>query len=546
MTSLRPISDVARDLGLSAEEAVPAGPRVLKVPLEVVRRRAAGPKGRIVLVTAMTPTSHGEGKTVVSIGLAMGLRRLGHRAVVCLRQPSLGPVFGLKGGASGGGRSTVEPAEEVNLGLTGDLSAITDAHNLLAALIENHIYHGNALDLERASISWPRALDVEDRVLRHIVVDAGGGERNVARESSFVIAAASELTAIHGLVRDIPDLKARIGRILIAERGEGLAARASDVGATGAMAALLRAAVRPNLLQTCDGTPALVHGGPFANIAHGTTTRLSIELALATSDFAVVEAGFSTELGAEKFVDIVARSAGFEIAAAVVIATLRGLRRQGGVPDAAQSAPDAAAVERGLYNLGRHVANLRALSLAPLIALNRFPGDSPEEIQIVRRYAESLGVPIEEVSPFADGADGALDLARRVAATDDAAARGRPLYPDGTPISEAIRTVATTLYGASDVHFAPQFDEDLKRLSRYGELAGPVCIAKTPLSLTDDPKRVGPVTDFVPTVRRLWRAAGAGFTVAYLGTIETMPGLPSHPLADQIDLTDDGRVTGLG
>ena len=546
MSSLRPISDVARDLGLTADETLPAGPSVLKVPLEVVRRKAGGAKGRLVLVTAMTPTSHGEGKTVVSIGLAMGLRRLGHRAVVCLRQPSLGPVFGLKGGASGGGRSTVEPAEEVNLGLTGDLSAIADAHNLLAALIENHIYHGNALALQRPTITWPRTLDVEDRVLRRVVVDAGGGEKNVARESSFVIAAASELTAIHGLVRDIPDLKARIGRILVAERSEGVPARARDVNATGAMAALLRAAVRPNLLQTCDGTPALVHGGPFANIAHGTTTRVSIELALATNEFAVVEAGFSTELGAEKFVDIVARSAGFEIAAAVLIATVRGLRRQGGVPDAAQGTPDPAAVERGLDNLTRHVANVRALSLAPIIALNRFPGDTPEEIALVRRHAAQLGVPIEEVSPFVDGADGAVALARRVAGTDDASARGRPLYPDGTGIADAIRKVATTLYGASDVRFSPQFDEDLKRLTRYGELDGPVCVAKTPLSLTDDPKRVGPVRDFVPTVRRLWRAAGAGFTVAYLGAIETMPGLPSHPLADQIDLTDDGRVVGLG
>jgi formate--tetrahydrofolate ligase len=546
MTALRPLSDVAQDLGLSADEALPAGPWVRKIPLEVVRQRASGPKGRIVLVTAMTPTKHGEGKTVVSIGLAMALRRLGHRSVVCLRQPSLGPVFGLKGGASGGGRSTVEPAEEVNLGLTGDLSAIADAHNLLAALLENHIYHGNALDLQRPAITWPRTLDVEDRVLRKIIVDAGGGERAVARESSFVIAAASELTAIHGLVKDIPDLKTRLGRILVGERGAGLPARASDVRATGAMSALLRSAIKPNLLQTCDGTPALVHGGPFANIAHGTTTRLSIELALGTTEFAVVEAGFSTELGAEKFVDIVARSAGFEIAAAVLIATVRGLRRQGGVPDAAQAGADPAAVDRGLANLSHHVANLRALSLSPIIALNRFPGDTPEEIALVRRHAATLGVPIEEVSTFVDGAEGALDLARRVAATDDRSARGRPLYPDGTGIADAIRKVATTLYGATDVRFSPQFDEDLARLTRYGELSGPVCIAKTPLSLTDDPKRVGPVTDFVPTVRRLWRAAGAGFTVAYLGTIETMPGLPSRPLADQIDLTDDGRVVGLG
>ncbi|MCI4360094.1 MAG: formate--tetrahydrofolate ligase [Thermoplasmata archaeon] len=546
MAPLRPIGDVARDLGLGPNEALAAGPAVLKVPLGVVRERAGRPRGRLVLVTAMTPTRHGEGKTVVSIGLAMALRRLGQRSVVCLRQPSLGPVFGLKGGASGGGMSTVEPAAEVNLGLTGDLSAITDAHNLLAALIENHLFHGNALGIERSTVSWPRTLDVEDRVLRHIVVDAGGGERGIARESSFVIAAASEITAIHGLVKDVPDLKDRLGRILVAERGEGSPARARDVRATGAMAALLRDAIRPNLLQTCDGTPALIHGGPFANIAHGTTTRLSIELALGSADFVVVEAGFSTELGAEKFVDIVARSAGFEVAAAVLIATVRGLRRQGGVREPAESEPNAAAVERGLNNLGHHIANLRALGLAPLVALNRFPGDTPDEIELVRRFAERLGVPMDVVSPFADGAEGALDLGRRVISTDLSSARGRPLYPDGTGIAEAIRTVVKTLYGASDLRFAPQFDEDLKRLTRHGEVVGPVCIAKTPLSLTDDPKRVGPVVDFVPTVRRLWRAAGAGFTVAYLGEIETMPGLPSHPLAEQIDVTDDGRVTGLG
>ena len=546
MSSLRPISDVARDLGLSPTEAVPAGAGVLKVPLSAIRGRAGRPKGRIVLVTAMTPTSHGEGKTVVSIGLAMALRRLGHRSVVCLRQPSLGPVFGLKGGASGGGHSTVEPAQEVNLGLTGDLSAIATAHNLLASLIDNHLYHGNPLQLEHSTISWPRTLDLEDRALRHIVIDAGGGERSLARETSFVIAPASELTAIHGLVRDVADLKERLGRILIGERGDGSAARARDVGSTGALAAVLRTAVMPNLLQTVDGTPALVHGGPFANIAHGTTTRLAIELALATTEFAVVEAGFSTELGAEKFVDIVARSAGFEIAAAVLIVTVRGLRRQGGVPDATLAEPNPSAVEHGLVNLEHHVANLRTLSLAPLIALNRFPGDSAEELAIVQRCAGQLGVPIEEVSPFSDGADGALALARRVAATDDPAARGRPMYPEGTAIPDAIRTVARGLYGASDVRFAPQFDLDLARLAKWGELEGPVCIAKTPLSLTDDPKRVGAVTDFVPTVRRLWRAAGAHFTVAYLGDIETMPGLPTRPLAERIDLDDDGRVLGLG
>ena len=542
MTALRPIAEVARDLDLGPDETVPSGRGVLKVPLSVVRGRAdRGRRGRLILVTAMTPTSHGEGKTVVSIGLAMALRRLGHRSVVCLRQPSLGPVFGLKGGAAGGGRATVEPSQEVNLGLTGDLSAIADAHNLLAALIDNHLYHGNALDLERAAITWPRTLDTEDRALRHVVVDASGGPRDLARETRFVIAPASEITAIHGFVRDVPDLKERLGRILVGTRGGGAPARAKDLRATGAMAALLRHALAPNLVQASDGTPALVHGGPFANIAHGTTTRLALELALSTAEFAVVEAGFSTELGAEKFVDLVARSAGLSVAAAVLIATVRGLRRQGGSDAESFERPDRAAVERGLANLDQHLANLRALSLTPVLAVNRFPGDTPEEIAVVQRWAEREGIPCEVVTPFSEGAEGAEALARTVvdAARTDG---GRPLYPTGTPLKEALQTVASRMYGAGDVRWSEAAEADLSTLAGWGEADGPVCIAKTPLSLSDDAARVGRPTGFVPVVRRLWRAAGAGFTVAYLGDIETMPGLPRRPLAESIDLTDDGLV----
>ena len=543
--TMRSIEAIGGDLGLAPEDLRRLDVGVAKVPLSTIRaRRARGRKGKLVLVTGMTPTSHGEGKTVTTIGLAMALRSLGHPTVACLRQPSLGPVFGLKGGATGGGRSTVEPADEINLGFTGDLEAVTNAHNLLAAMLDNHLHFGNALGIERGSLNWPRTLDVDDRALRHVVVGVSGGGRDLARESNFVIAAASEVTAIHGLASDIPDLKARLGRILLGTRTGGAPLRASDLKATGAMATLLRRAIEPNLVQTVDGTPALVHGGPFANIAHGTASRLSLELALATSDYTVVEAGFSTELGAEKFVDIVARSAGLSVDAAVVIATVRGLRRQGGSPDADGTA-DAEAVGRGLENLAQHVENLRSLELTPVIALNRFPGDAPEETARVERFAGEQGVPIAISTPYADGAAGAKGLAEHVLSAVREGRHGRPLYPEGTSPEVAVETIARRLYGAAGIRLSDAASRELERLRSIGELEGPVCVAKTPLSLTDDPKRVGHVRGFTPTVRRFWRAAGAGFTVAYLGEVETMPGLPVRPLAETIDLTDDGRVVGL-
>lgn len=541
----RPILEVARDLGLEAAELRPLDEGIVKVPLATVRRRtAAGRRGRLILVTAMTPTSHGEGKTVTSIGLAMALRALGRTATVCLRQPSLGPVFGLKGGATGGGQARVEPADEINLGFTGDLEAVTNAHNLLAALLDNHLHFGNALAVERSSLVWPRTLDIEDRALRRVVVGVTGGGRDLARESSFVIAAASEVTAIHALSADVADLKARLGRILLGARAGGIPLRARDLAAVGAMAALLRRAIEPNLVQASDGTPAFVHGGPFANIAHGTASRLSIELALATSEYCVVEAGFATELGGEKFVDIVARSAGLSVDAAVLIATVRGLRRQGGGADPEQTA-DAAAVERGLENLAQHLENLRALDLTPVIALNRFPGDTTEELAAVERFAARAGVPIARSSPFSDGAAGARELAALVLAAAEEGRHGRPLYPDGASIPEALTTLARRLYGADGIQLSPEAAAELEHLRAIGEVAGPVCVAKTPLSLSDDAHRIGRPRGYTPVVRRFWRAAGAGFTVAYLGEIETMPGLPAHPRSESVDLDDDGRVTGL-
>ena len=542
---MRSIPEVAKELGLDPSELRVLDEGVAKVPLATARAHSAsGRRGKLVLVTAMTPTSHGEGKTVTSIGLAMALRALGHKSTVCLRQPSLGPVFGLKGGATGGGRATVEPADEINLGFTGDLEGVTNAHNLLAALLDNHLHFGNTLAIERSSLVWPRTLDLEDRALRRVVVGVTGGGRDLARESSFVIAAASEVTAIVALAADVPDLKARLGRILLGSRAGGIPLRARDLGAVGAMATLLRRAIEPNLVQASDGTPAFVHGGPFANIAHGTASRLSIELALATSDYTVVEAGFSTELGAEKFVDIVARGAGFSVDAAVVIATVRGLRRQGGAADPEKTASPSA-VSAGLENLAQHIENVRALDLAPVIALNRFPGDAPEELALVERFAAVAGVPIARSTAYSEGAEGAKELASLVIGATSEGHHGRPLYPEGTGVEEALTTIARRLYGADGIAVSPDARLELEHLKAIGEVAGPVCVAKTPLSLTDDPHRVGRPRGFTPVVRRFWRAAGAGFTVAYLGEVETMPGLPARPLAETIDLTDDGRVTGL-
>ncbi len=543
---LRPGVEVAADLGLSASEVVPYGPSVVKVPVACVRARAAGARrGKLVLVTAMTPTRFGEGKTVTSIGVGMGLRRLGQRAVVCLRQPSLGPVFGVKGGAAGGGRATVEPQETVNLGLTGDLDAVAAAHNLIAAMLDNHVFHGNALGVDPASIVWPRTLDVEDRLLRRVQLGAAGDPRAPARTDRFVIAAASEVMAVLGLARDYADLKERLGRMLLALRTDGRPVRVNDVGASGAAAALLRNALSPNLAQTSDGTPVLVHGGPFANIAHGTCSRLAIELALATGDYAVVEAGFATDLGAEKFVDLLGPITGLEANAAVLVATIRGLRYHGGVADADIGRPDRGAVERGLENLAQHLENLRTLGLPTVVAANRFPGDSAEEREALERFCAAAGVPLATSTVFDDGAAGAEALAQRTMELCARGQRARPLYAPGTPLERAMEAIVTRLYGGNGVALAPEAAAQLARLRALGEADGPVCMAKTPNSLSDDPKARGRPRGFVPTVRRFSRSAGAGFTVAFLGEVETMPGLPTHPLAEQVDLTADGRVTGL-
>jgi formate--tetrahydrofolate ligase len=543
---MRSVRELEHDLGLAPDEILPVSAWAGKVPVSVVRGRAArGRRGRLVLITGMTPTKHGEGKTVTAIGLANGFARIGRRAVVCLRQPSLGPVFGVKGGATGGGRVTVEPADEINLGFTGDIYAIASAHNLLSALIDNHLYHGNSLAIDPGKIVWPRTVDMEDRALRHIVVGRGADPKSISHESSFQITASSEVMVILALARDYSDLKSRLGRILVAYTREGRPIRASDLRAQGAMAALLRDALQPNLVQTSEGVPALIHTGPFGNLAHGTCSLLAIELGLATAEFAVVEAGFATELGGEKFIDIVTPALGSDVDAAVLVVTQRGLREQGGVSDEQSLGAHPEELQVGLQNLGQHLDNLAAMGLPTVVALNRFPGDTPGEADRIRTFCEPRGVEVVESRGFEEGGSGCEDLARAVERLTAEGRHSRPLSPVGTPLLDQIDRIARTLYGAAAVVASSEASEDLKHLEAIGETQGPVCMAKTPLSLSDNPHLKNRPSGFTVTVHRLVRSAGAGFTVAYLGTIETMPGLPTTPAAEQIDLTPEGQIVGL-
>ncbi|MCI4330954.1 MAG: formate--tetrahydrofolate ligase [Thermoplasmata archaeon] len=546
MTELS-VHSAAVELGLDPAEILASVPGVLKVPVSVVRSRTdnSAQRGRLVLVTAMNPTPFGEGKTVVAIGLAMGLRRIGRRSVVILRQPSLGPVFGVKGGAAGGGRATVEPYATINLGLNGDIEAVGAAHNLLSAMIDNHLFHGNAREIDPERILWPRAVDVEDRSLRSIRVSSGKPGEPPSRPSRYVITAASEVMAVLGLSRDYVDLKARLGRIVVAldVRGEPVTAR--QVGAAGSMAVLLRQALAPNLVTTAEGGPALIHGGPFANIAHGTASRLAIELGLATAEYSVVEAGFSSELGAEKFVDLVGPMCGFQPNVAVLVASVRALRHHGGAAREVLDRPDPGAVGLGLPNLEQHLANLSALHLAVVVAINRFPDDSDEEIAIVTAYLDARSIPWAETTGFRDGGSGAEALARRVELTSNDPPTARPIYSPTDPLERKVERIATTLYGALGAEFTPAARTNLEELAARGDPSASVCMAKTPLSLSDDPTRRGRPKEFRIRVDRVEWSAGAGFWVVRLGTINTMPGLPAHPLAESIDLTEDGRVVGL-
>jgi formate--tetrahydrofolate ligase len=540
------LPDTAARLGLEPADVVPFGPDVAKVPLAVMERpRARRSPGRLVLVSAMTPTPAGEGKTATSIGLADGLARLGESVCVALRQPSLGPCFGMKGGGTGGGRAQLVPADRINLHFTGDFHAVTAAHNLLAALVDNHLHFGNRLGIDPRRVLWRRVLDVNDRALRSVVVGLGGPAHGIPRETGFDITAASEVMAMLCLATGAEDLRARLARTLVAFASDGAPVTAGQLSAPGAMLALLRDALEPNLVRTLEGTPALVHGGPFANIAHGCSSVVATRMALQLADWAVTEAGFGFDLGAEKFFDIKCASAGLDTAAVVLVATVRALKLHGGVALRDLGRPDPEAVARGLPNLEKHVENIRGFGESPVVALNRFATDTRAEIDAVRACCAALDVPFAVAEHYQRGGEGAVELARTVVARAETERRPfRPLYDWSEPVPQKILTVARKMYGARDVTFTPAAARDLEDVERLGYAGLPVCIAKTQSSLSDDPRRTGRPRDFDVTVRGVQINAGAGFLVVLTGDILRMPGLPRTPLAEAIDLRD-GEIVGL-
>jgi formate--tetrahydrofolate ligase len=546
--ALRPILDVARDAGLDPSDVTPWGRHKAKISLDALTRRAGAPTGRLVLVSAINPTPAGEGKTTTSVGLAMGLAKRGRRAIAALREPSLGPVFGVKGGGTGGGQATLVPAADINLHFTGDIHAITSAHNLLAAMVDNALYYRDPVGLDARSVRWRRALDMNDRALRGVVVGTGKGNGPL-RESAFDITAASEVMAILCLASSPQDLEARLARIVVGTTAAGKPVTAGDLGAASAMTALLLDAIEPNLVQTREGTPAIVHGGPFANIAHGCNSVLATRLALAYGQEVVTEAGFGFDLGAEKFLDIKCRVAGLWPRGVVLVATHRALKMHGGVAVARAADPDLAALERGFDHLGRHLETLRAYGLPAVVAVNAFPQDTAEEAAALAEYGRSMGVTVARCEGFARGGDGALALADAVLAmldgTDASPPEPRFMYALDDAPEEKIRKIARGVYGADAVEFTPAARKDLEAAVKLGGGTLPVCMAKTHLSLTDDATRPGRPRGFTVTVREVRLSAGAGYLVALTGEIMTMPGLPKEPAARRVVVHPDGAITGL-
>ncbi len=543
--TLLPIAEIAARAGIPAELLEPYGRFKAKIGFDFVRAVETRPVGKLVLVTGISPTPAGEGKTTTTIGLGDALNRLGTRTVICLREPSLGPSFGQKGGATGGGHAQVVPMDQINLHFTGDFHAITAANNLLAAMIDNHVYWGNALGIDTRRITWRRCMDMNDRALRIIVGSLGGVANGFPREDGFDITVASEVMAIFCLARDVDDLQARLGRIEVASRRDGTPVTAADLRADGAMAALLRDALQPNLVQTLAGSPALVHGGPFANIAHGCNSVIATRLGLRLADVVVTEAGFGADLGGEKFLDIKCPAAGLAPAAAVVVATVRALKMHGGVARADLGREDVAAVSRGVANMRRHVENLRKFGLPVVGALNRFTADTDAEIAAVREGIARQGVELVPCTHWADGAAGAEALGRAVLAlTAGAPARFRPLYPPEMPLAEKLRTVAREIYRAAEVSIPPAVANRLAAIEARHPGLG-VCVAKTQYSFSADPALLGAPEGHVLPVREVRLSAGAGFVVAVCGEIMTMPGLPRVPAAEAIRLDAAGEIEGL-
>ncbi len=542
---LLPIWEVARGLGIDDMELIlPYGNYKAKLSVRLLEKIKDLPTGKLILVTAITPTKFGEGKTTVSIGLSMALNRLNHKSIVVLRQPSLGPVFGIKGGAAGGGYAQVLPMEDINLHFTGDIHAVGSAHNLLSAMLDNSLHFGNPLGIDEREIFFPRTIDMNDRVLRSAVVGLGGRANGPAREDSYVITAASEVMAILGLAKNRADLKQRLARILVALSFDDKPITAQDLGATGAMAALLKDAIKPNLVQTTENTPALIHTGPFANIAHGTASIIATNAALRLCEYTVIEAGFGSDLGAEKFVDLVAPLGGFRVDGCVLVATIRALKHQGGADD-----PRRGMLRHlwlGIENLRRHIDNCRVLGLEPVVAINRFDGDAEDELRLVVKSCEELGARAVVCAPHSAGGKGCEELAQAV--MEQIATRpgqNQPIYDYNATVEEKIETVAKKIYGAERVVYTPRAERDIKRIYKLGYDKQPICIAKTPLSLSDDPECIGACAGFKITISAVHIRAGAGYLVPVAGEMELLPGLGKKPNALKIDIADEGRISGL-
>ena len=541
-----PITEVVKEIGLTADDLELYGKYKAKISNEYLKKIEGNKKGKLILVTAINPTPAGEGKTTTSVGLGQAFGKLGKKAVIALREPSLGPCFGIKGGAAGGGYAQVVPMEDLNLHFTGDFHAITSANNLLAALLDNHIQQGNALRIDTRQIVWKRCLDMNDRVLRNVVVGLGSKTDGFVREDHFVITVASEIMAILCLATDLEDLKDRLGKIIVAYDLDGKPVTAKDLQAVGAMAALLKDAILPNVIQTLEHTPALVHGGPFANIAHGCNSVRATTAALSMADYVVTEAGFGADLGAEKFFDIKCRQAGLSPDAVVLVATIRALKYNGGVPKAELSAENVEALEKGIVNLEKHIENLQKYKVPVVVTLNSFVTDSEAEIAFVKQFCEERGCEFAISEVWEKGGEGGIALAEKVLKTlEEKESHFEPLYPSELPLTEKIETVAKEIYGAKGVNYTAAAKKQLAKLTELGFGDLPVCMAKTQYSISDDPALLGRPKDFDITVREAYVSAGAGFVVVLTGAVMTMPGLPKQPAAFGIDVDESGKITGL-
>ena len=545
-THCLPITEIAKGLNIEVDDLEMYGKYKAKLPLSLNKKYADRENGKLILVTAINPTPAGEGKTTITVGLGQAMNKIGKNACIALREPSMGPVFGVKGGAAGGGYSQVIPMEDINLHFTGDMHAITAANNLLCAIIDNHMQQGNDLRIDQRRILFKRCLDMNDRALRNVIVGLGGKVNGIPREDGFMITVASEIMAILCLATDIDDLKERLGNILVAYTLDNEPVSAKDLNAVGAMAALLKDAIKPNLVQTLENTPAIMHGGPFANIAHGCNSVTATKLALKLADYCITEAGFGADLGAEKFLDIKCRYAGLKPECIVVVATIRALKYNGGVARADLQEENVEALKKGIVNLKTHIENMRKYNVPVVVAINKFHTDTDAEIAFIKEFCEEMQVPVSLAEVFAKGGEGGMDLAEKVCAViDEGKADFAPLYDEKLPIKEKLNTIAKEIYRADGVIFTAAAEKAIKDIESLGKDKLPICVAKTQYSLSDDPTKLGKPENFTMTVREVKLSAGAGFIVCLTGDIMTMPGLPKVPAAYKIDVDSDGKIDGL-